>query len=75
MLKQEGCDLMGAAFEVYNVLGYGIAEEIYQQNLEIELGLTKIPFQTKAELTPHPGRVIAEMRGNGPSSPAPPSSF
>ncbi|QDS87843.1 hypothetical protein EC9_20260 [Rosistilla ulvae] len=47
MLKQEGYDLMGAAFEVYNVLGYGLAEEIYQQSLEIELGLRKIPFLRK----------------------------
>ena len=51
MLKQEGYDLMGAAFEVYNSLGYGMAEEIYQQSLEIELGLRKIPFQSKAELS------------------------
>ena len=50
MLKQEGYDLMGAAFEVYNVLGYGLAEEIYHQSLEIELGLRKIPFQSKADL-------------------------
>ena len=50
MLKQEGYDLMGAAFEVYNVLGYGMAEEIYQQSLEIELGLRNIPFQSKAEI-------------------------
>ncbi|MCD0460595.1 GxxExxY protein [Roseiconus lacunae] len=50
MLKQEGYDLMGAAFEVYNVLGYGMAEEIYQQSLEIELGLRKIPFLSKAEI-------------------------
>jgi len=50
MLKQEGYDLMGAAFEVYNVLGYGMAEEIYQQSLEIELGLRKIPFQSKADI-------------------------
>ena len=50
MLKQEGYDLMGAAFEVYNVLGYGMAEEVYQQSLEIELGLRKIPFQSKADL-------------------------
>ena len=50
MLKQEGYDLMGAAFEVYNVLGFGMAEEIYQQSLEIELGLRKIPFQSKADL-------------------------
>jgi GxxExxY protein len=48
MLKQEGYDLMGAAFEVYNVLGYGMAEEIYQQSLEIELGLRNIPFLSKA---------------------------
>jgi len=50
MLKQEGYDLMGAAFEVYNVIGYGMAEEIYQQSLEIELGLRNIPFKSKAEL-------------------------
>ena len=48
MFKQEGYDLMGAAFEVYNVLGYGMAEEIYQQSLEIELGLRTIPFLSKA---------------------------
>ena len=41
---------MGAAFEVYNVLGHGMAEEIYQQSLEIELGLREIPFQSKADL-------------------------
>jgi GxxExxY protein len=50
VLKQEGYDLMGAAFEVYNVLGYGMAEEIYQQSLEIELGLRNIPFQSKADI-------------------------
>ena len=41
---------MGAAFEVYNDRGYGLAEEIYQECLEIELGLREIPFQTKAGL-------------------------
>ena len=51
MLEQEGYDLMGAAFEVYNELGYGMAEEIYQQSLEIELGLRGIPFRSKDELT------------------------
>ena len=50
MLKQEGYDLMGAAFEVYNTLGFGMAEEIYQQSLEIELELRRIPFQSKADL-------------------------
>jgi GxxExxY protein len=41
---------MGAAFEVYNVQGYGMAEEIYQQSLEIELGLRNIPFVSKAPI-------------------------
>lgn len=50
MFKQEGYDLMGAAFEVCNVLGYGMAEEIYQQSLEIELRIRGIPFLSKTEL-------------------------
>ncbi len=50
MFKQEGYDLMGAAFEVYNELGYGMAEEIYQAALEVELRLRAIPFTAKAEL-------------------------
>ena len=50
MLQDEGYRLMGAAFEVYNELGYGMAEEIYQQSLEIELSLRNIPFHTKREL-------------------------
>jgi len=50
MFKQEGYDLMGAAFEVYNELGYGMAEEIYQAAVEVELGLRGIPFTAQAEL-------------------------
>ena len=50
MADDEGYRLMGAAFEVYNELGYGLAEEVYQQCLEIELALRGIPFATKREL-------------------------
>lgn len=50
---------MGAAFEVYNQLGYGMAEEVYQQCLEIELELRGIPFSSKRELTlAYKGRLI-----------------
>ena len=49
--KDEGCKLMGVAFEVYNDRGYGMAEEIYQECFEIELELRGIPFQAKRELT------------------------
>ena len=48
--KEEGYQLMGAAFEVYNDRGYGLAEEIYQECLEIELELRAIAFRSKAEL-------------------------
>ena len=51
MFKEEGYRLMGAAFEVYNRLGYGMAEEVYQQSLEVELRLRGIPFESKHELT------------------------
>jgi GxxExxY protein len=48
--SEEGYALMGAAFEVHNVMGGGLLEEIYQQSLEIELELRKIPFRRKQEL-------------------------
>ena len=50
MLQEEGYKLVGAAFEVYNQLGPGMAEEIYQQSLEIELDLRGIPFTSKQKL-------------------------
>ncbi len=60
MLKEEGYRLMGAAFEVYNQLGYGMAEEVYQQSLEIELEIRQIPYATKQELKVYyKGRELA----------------
>ena len=44
---------MGAAFEGYNDRGYGMAEEIYQESLEIELELRRIVYQSKPELSCH----------------------
>lgn len=47
----EGYALMGAAFEVHNVMmGGGMSEEIYQQSIEVELTLRQIPFIRKHEL-------------------------
>jgi len=48
---QEGYELMGAAFEVHNLQGGGLLEEIYQQSLELELELRRIPYRRKQELT------------------------
>lgn len=49
-LQQEGYDFMAAAFEVYNELGNGFTEDIYQESLEEELKERKIPFLAQAEL-------------------------
>lgn len=53
MYEEEGYRFMGSAFEVYNQLGFGMAEEVYQQSLEIELKLNNIPFQSKQEILLH----------------------
>jgi len=56
---EEGYKLMGAAFEVYNDRGYGMAEEIYQECFEIELELRRIQFQSKRELAcSYKGRAL-----------------
>lgn len=43
--KDEVYAIIGAAMEVHNVLGAGFAEAVYQEAMEIELRLRKIPFE------------------------------
>ena len=50
MLEQEGYDLMGAAFEVYNEMAPGFLEEIYQECLDVELKSRGIPFEAQPAL-------------------------
>ncbi len=49
-LSKEGYELMASAFEVHREQGGGLAEEIYQESLELELGFRGIPFETKRQL-------------------------
>ena len=44
MRDQLGYDLIGAAMEVYNTMGSGFLEEVYQECLEKELTARSIPF-------------------------------
>jgi GxxExxY protein len=48
--KDEVYGIVGAAFEVYNVLGAGFLEAVYQEALEIELTNRGIPFVSQKEL-------------------------
>ena len=48
--KAESYAIMGACFEVYREMGCGFTEPIYQECLEIELGLQAIHFHPQREL-------------------------
>jgi GxxExxY protein len=50
LFQQEGCDLMAACFEVYNEMGHGFLEEVYQESLELELTQRGIPFTSQPNL-------------------------
>jgi GxxExxY protein len=48
--KTESFQIMGACFEVHNVMGSGFVEAVYQECLELEFGLRGIPFVVKRAL-------------------------
>ena len=49
-LKDETYRIIGACFEVYKEKGCGFLEPVYQECLEIELGLQGIPFAAQQPL-------------------------
>ena len=48
--KEESYKVVGAAFKVYNNLGPGFLEAVYQEALEIELQRQGIPYEREKEL-------------------------
>ena len=47
---KDGYALIGACFEVYNEMGNGFLEEVYQESLELELTERGIPFVAQPKL-------------------------
>lgn len=60
--RDESFKIMGACFEVYNVIGCGFDEPIYQECLEIEFALRSLPclHQVKLPMT-YKGRVLEKF--------------
>ena len=48
--RQEAYDITGAAMQVYNKLGIGFLEAVYQEALAIEFTKRGIPFERENEL-------------------------
>ncbi len=42
--------VIGAAFEVYNVLGYGFLEKVYQRAMQVELGAHGFQAEIEEEI-------------------------
>lgn len=50
LFKDEAYKIVGAAFEVYNNLGSGFLEPVYQEALSLEFKSQNIPFQPQVIL-------------------------
>ena len=60
-LKNEGHAILGAVFEVYQEMGCGFLEAVYQECLEREFRLRSIPFSAQAMLKiPYKGENLRQ---------------
>ncbi len=57
LYKEESYKIVGACFEVYNELGSGFVESVSQESLELEFGLSGVPFEAQK-------RLIIQYKGN-----------
>ena len=49
-LKEEVCQIMGAAMDAHRELGNGFLEAVYQEALERELSTRNIPFKSQVPI-------------------------
>ena len=51
LFKEESYKIIGACFEVHNILGHGFKEAVYKDALELELIRLEIPFVREKPFT------------------------
>jgi GxxExxY protein len=57
--------IIGAAFQVYNVLGYGFLESVYQKAMQVELMQQGIACETEAPIkVKNKGAVVGDFRAD-----------
>lgn len=61
VFKKECYEIVGAAMKVYNTLGHGFLEAVYQEALEIELKNRGIPYEREKELEIRYGDVTLKQ--------------
>jgi GxxExxY protein len=62
LFKDEAYAIFGACFEVYNEMGCGFLEGVYQECLEIELAQRQIAFRPQEELKlAYKGRTLTQF--------------
>jgi GxxExxY protein len=50
LFKEESYKIIGVCFEVYNIMGSGFLEAVYQECLRREFQIQKVPFLEKPRL-------------------------
>jgi GxxExxY protein len=60
--KTESYEIVGAAMHVYNVLGTGFVEAVYQEALEIEFQRRNIPYEREKEIDVYYDGVLLKKK-------------
>ncbi len=60
--KEESFKIVGAAMHVYNVLGPGFLEAVYQEALEIEFQRRDIPYEREKEIDVYYDGVLLKKK-------------
>ena len=51
LFKEESYKIVGACFEVHNILGHGFKEAVYKDALELEFQKVDVPYQREKAYT------------------------